>query len=126
MVNDDIFLRQLNAFFEGLLRRAGLGEAVMEEAEVGAEAQGAPPPPASHELPLIARHLVARGQLERLEDLLFGALEAGVEGAGPLARETLEGLLGWEDEALARGGLPRDEVEAALADLRSLQDALYR
>jgi hypothetical protein len=70
---------------------------------------------------MLVRMYERSGRFDDAEDLLFEALEARsgagaevlVEGATAFYRR----LLDKDDEALAEGGLPRDEVEASLAEI---------
>jgi tetratricopeptide (TPR) repeat protein len=67
----------------------------------------------------LARVLEALGRYADAEDALFEAIDADPDDPGPVdaAIAFCQRLLALDPEALAAGGLPRDEVQASLAEL---------
>ena len=75
--------------------------------------------PASHHLKLF-RYFAATGRYADAENLLFELVESGVREAVAEGFAFYERLLTLEDAELARGNLPRREVEEGIAQLRKL------
>jgi tetratricopeptide (TPR) repeat protein len=67
----------------------------------------------------LARVLEALGRYADAEDALFEAIDADPDDPGPVdaAIAFCQRLLALDPEALAAGGLPREEVQASLAEL---------
>lgn len=61
----------------------------------------------------------AAHKFDHAEDLIFELVDDGVEGALPQGVAMYERMLRRRDEELEAGGLPRDEVEQGLQELRA-------
>jgi len=66
---------------------------------------------------LLLRYFERGGRYAELEDLLFERVSRGLSGAAEAGRAAMTRLLDVPDEALMAGGLSRDEVRQALAEL---------
>ena len=71
----------------------------------------------AHILRQAARALEALGYYDRAENYHFHLQDSHVDNAADGAREFYERLLELPDHELEAGGLPRDEIQTALADL---------
>ncbi len=69
------------------------------------------------------RHFWRTGQYARAEDVLYEMLDAGLPGSGDEGVAFYQALLAMPDQALALGGLPREE---ALDGLDSLKKRISR
>jgi hypothetical protein len=114
-------VRALTLYLEVLL---GFQHEALREAEGRAEKliEGL----REHDLPLetlsrLFRHFEATGRFARAEDVLFEMLELGQDQDELVAAGIVfyQRLLELGDSALETGGLPRDEVEESLAQLRA-------
>ncbi|MFH1808087.1 MAG: DUF6483 family protein [Pseudomonadota bacterium] len=74
-----------------------------------------------HQLLSLVGVYEAAGRYDRAEDVLFPLVEDGVDGALALGLRLYDQLLGKRDEDLEQGGLPRDEVQQSLQELRRLE-----
>ena len=74
-----------------------------------------------HTSALLMEHYERIGQFGKAEDSLFAIIEADPENVAvrQFGISFYERLLGFNDVRLADGNLPREEVEAALAELRA-------
>jgi hypothetical protein len=72
---------------------------------------------------MLMRHYEQHGAFAKAEDALFDLLEAepGNSDALEFGIAFYERLRGQSDMALAKGNLPRQELEAGLAELRQRQ-----
>ena len=73
-------------------------------------------------LSFVAVYEAARNY-DRAEDLLFELAEEGVDGAVDFGLRLYQELLRRKDDDLEQGGLPREEVEQGLQELRRMAQA---
>lgn len=100
------------------LERVPDAEGYLRKIEALVEAVSSHPPVIAIQERLI-RHHERRGNYADAEDVLFELLDAGHEDVAPFGIELYQRLLEKSDAELERGGLPRDEVEDGLAQLRA-------
>jgi len=83
-------------------------------------------PDREHSVPMLLKIVgayEAAGKFDSAEDLLFELVEAGATGALERGLELYHQLLGKKDAELEQGGLPREEVQQSLQELKRMRES---